>query len=70
MGAYIGAQRSKQHAKEAGLNRQETKQLMWRGGLKGLGFGALSPAALVASRFVGNTAKRKYENYLDSQDNA
>lgn len=64
-GAYIGAQRSKNHAKEAGLSRQETKQLMLRGGLKGAGVAALSPAALIASRFVGNTAKRKYENYLD-----
>ena len=38
---------------------------MLRGGLKGAGVAALSPAALIASRFVGNTAKRKYENYLD-----
>ena len=67
-GAYIGAQRSKKHAKEAGLNRQETNQLIWRGGLKGAGIGALSPAALVASRFVGNKAKRKWENFKDQED--
>ena len=67
-GAYIGAQRSKKHAKEAGLNRQETNQLMWRGGLKGAGIGALSPVALVASRFVGNKAKRKWENFKDQED--
>lgn len=66
-GAYIGAQRSKKHAQEAGLNEQDTKSLMWRGGLKGAGFGALSPAALVASRFVGNKAKRKWENYKDQE---
>jgi len=41
---------------------------MWRGGLKGAGIATLSPAALVASRFVGNRAKRKWEDYRDSVD--